>query len=213
MPVLLRNGSTNGPHNSRSGGCTSIADWLCVQALLVQWILNTITLSLRKTIPYSEEAHPLWAILQHRCDVGSGIRKQQLKAGLAECKQPSTIYIADYFGKLQPLWDELTTYDPIPSCHCCYCMCDLREQFQQKQDNDRLHDFLYGIYVDKFGALRSSLLSQDPPPTLDQPYHAILQEEQLQSSKVPVAQDVVLTMAVQPPPRDTSRFNSRVKCT
>ncbi|GAA0165295.1 transmembrane signal receptor [Lithospermum erythrorhizon] len=70
--------------------------------------------------------------------------------------------VADYFGKLQPLWDELATYDPLPSCSCGLCMCHLAEKFQQKQDNDRLHEFLCGIYVEKFGTLRSSLLSQDP---------------------------------------------------
>ncbi|GAA0170260.1 hypothetical protein LIER_24560 [Lithospermum erythrorhizon] len=91
--------------------------------------------------------------------------------------------IGDYFGKLQPLWDELATYDPIPSCLCGFCLCDLGEKFQLKQDNDRLHEFLCGIHVERFGALRSSLLSQDPPPTLDRAYHAMLQEEQLQSKR------------------------------
>ncbi|GAA0174579.1 hypothetical protein LIER_27946 [Lithospermum erythrorhizon] len=40
-----------------------LGDWQCVQAMLVQWILNTIDLSLRKTIPYSEEARQLWVVL------------------------------------------------------------------------------------------------------------------------------------------------------
>ncbi|GAA0142075.1 hypothetical protein LIER_03056 [Lithospermum erythrorhizon] len=141
--------------------------------MLVQWILNTIELFLRKTIPYFEEARPLWAVLQRRFDVGSGSRKQQLKTTLAECKQPSTMPVADYFG----------------------------EQLQQKQDNDRLHEFLCGINKEKFGVLQSSLLSQDPPPTLDRAYHAMLQEEQLQDSKASAMSDVVLTMAVPPPPR------------
>ncbi|GAA0148853.1 hypothetical protein LIER_08182 [Lithospermum erythrorhizon] len=53
-----------------------VADCTCVQAMLVQWILNTTELSLRKTISYFEEACPLWAVLQRRFDVGSGTRKQ-----------------------------------------------------------------------------------------------------------------------------------------
>ncbi|GAA0143732.1 hypothetical protein LIER_42778 [Lithospermum erythrorhizon] len=85
--------------------------------------------------------------------------------------------IGDYFGKLQPLWDELATYDSIPSCVCVFCICDLGEKFQQKQDNDRLHDVFCGIHVERFDALRSSLLSQDPPPTLDRAYYSMLQEE------------------------------------
>ncbi|GAA0171574.1 transmembrane signal receptor [Lithospermum erythrorhizon] len=47
-----------------------------------------------------------------------------------------------------------------------FCVFDLGEKFQGKEDNDRLHEFSCGVYVEKF-ALRSSLLSQDPPPTLD----------------------------------------------
>ncbi|GAA0155631.1 hypothetical protein LIER_13319 [Lithospermum erythrorhizon] len=56
--------------------------------------------------------------------------------------------------------------------------------------------FLCGIHGVKFGALHSSMLSQDPQPTLDRADHAMLQEEQLQASKVPAASDVVLTMDV-----------------
>ncbi|GAA0162011.1 hypothetical protein LIER_18202 [Lithospermum erythrorhizon] len=85
--------------------------------------------------------------------------------------------------------------------------------FQQKQDNDLLHEFLCGITKEKFGTLWSSSLSQDPPPTLDRAYDAMLQEEQLQGSKDFAVSDVVLTMAVPPPPRGTSRFESRPKCT
>ncbi|GAA0148852.1 hypothetical protein LIER_08181 [Lithospermum erythrorhizon] len=109
--------------------------------------------------------------------------------------------VANNFGKLQPLWDELATYDPLPACSCGFCLCDLGEQFQQKQDNDRLHEFLCGINKEKFDGLRSSLLSQDPSPILDRAYHAMLQEEQLQGSQASAISDVVLTMAVAPLPR------------
>ncbi|GAA0173399.1 hypothetical protein LIER_27024 [Lithospermum erythrorhizon] len=63
--------------------------------MLVQWILNTVDSSLRKMIPYFEEARPLWAVLQGRFNVGSGTRKQHLKTTLAECKQTSTISIGE----------------------------------------------------------------------------------------------------------------------
>ncbi|GAA0165440.1 hypothetical protein LIER_20843 [Lithospermum erythrorhizon] len=116
--------------------------------------------------------------------------------------------IGDCFGKLQPLWDELATYDPIPLCLCGFCLCDLGEKFQLKQDNDRFHEFLFGIHVDRFGALRSSLLSQDPPPTLDRAYHVMLQEEQLQSKRgVFIDRDSI--MAAQAPSR--GKVDSRTK--
>ncbi|GAA0165727.1 hypothetical protein LIER_21054 [Lithospermum erythrorhizon] len=169
-----------------------------------------------KTIPYFEEARPLWIVLQRRFDVGSGTHKQQLKTALSECKQSTSISIGDYFGKLQPLWDELATYDPIPSYVCGFCICDLGEKFQQKQDNDQLHDFLCGIHVDHFGALRSSLLSQNPPPTLDRAYHAMLQEEQLQSHWVFAPErEATMTLPVQASrgtPKSDSRSKSSLSC-
>ncbi|GAA0161710.1 hypothetical protein LIER_17963 [Lithospermum erythrorhizon] len=116
--------------------------------------------------------------------------------------------IGDYFGKLQLRWDELATYDSILSCVCGLCICDLDKKFQQKEDNGRLHDFLCGIYVERFGALRCSLLSQDPPPTLDHAYHAMLQEEQLRSHRHKAA----MAMATQSPSRGLSRSDTRSKC-
>ncbi|GAA0163431.1 hypothetical protein LIER_39595 [Lithospermum erythrorhizon] len=122
-----------------------LVDWQCVQAMIVQWLLNTIDVSLKKTIPYFEESKPLWDVLQRRFDVGSGSRKQQLKAVLVECKQPASMSVADYFGKLQPLWDELATYDPPCACNCGLCTCNLGKLFQQLMANDRLHDFYMGL--------------------------------------------------------------------
>ncbi|GAA0177691.1 hypothetical protein LIER_42148 [Lithospermum erythrorhizon] len=40
----------------------------------------------------------------------------------------------------------------------------------------------------------------------------MLQEEQFQKLKSPAAPDVVMTMAVNPPSKGTSRFESHVKC-
>lgn len=102
-----------------------LRDWRCLQAMLVQWILNTIDPSVKKTLPYFEEAKPLWDVLKQRFDVGNGPRKQQIKAALADCRQTKTMSIAEYFGRLQPLWDELATYNPLPICRCGGCKCEI----------------------------------------------------------------------------------------
>ncbi|GAA0175021.1 hypothetical protein LIER_28280 [Lithospermum erythrorhizon] len=91
---------------------------------------------LRKTIPFFEEARPLWAVLQRCFDVGSCTHKQQLKAALGECKQMSTMSVAEYFEKLQPLWDELATYNHIPCCTCGSCACGLAQDPLPTLDRD-----------------------------------------------------------------------------
>ncbi|GAA0150606.1 hypothetical protein LIER_09513 [Lithospermum erythrorhizon] len=118
--------------------------------------------------------------------------------------------VAEYFGKLQPFWDEFATYNPIPSSTCGRCTCGLGELFQKRQDDDRLHDFRSGIYSDAFGALCSSLLAQDPPPTLDWAYHTLLQEETLRCASSTVSdKDIVMAMVVQSNP--TLRLEPRNK--
>ncbi|CAO2827126.1 unnamed protein product [Amaranthus hypochondriacus] len=144
-----------------------IRDWRCLQAMLVQWILNTVDMSIKKTLPHFEEAKPLWEVLRQRFNIGNGPRKQQIKAAIAECRQPKTMSIADYFGQLQPLWDELATYNPMPMCKCGGCKCNIGAQLQSRMDEDRLQDFLFGVNTELYGYMRSSILSQDPLPSLE----------------------------------------------
>ncbi|GAA0145512.1 hypothetical protein LIER_05693 [Lithospermum erythrorhizon] len=82
--------------------------------------------------------------------------------------------VADYFGKVEKLWDQLAAINPVPAC-----VCGESEQFQLKLDEDKFHDFLYGINRERYGHLRSQLLAQDPTPSLDWAFKAMNQEEQL----------------------------------
>ncbi|CAO2825105.1 unnamed protein product [Amaranthus hypochondriacus] len=172
--------------------------WRCLQAMLVQWILNTIDVSIKKTLPYFEEVKPLWDVLKQRFNVGNEPRKQQIKKALAECIQTKNMSIVEYFGQLRPLWDELATYNPLPSCKCGQCTCKISEQLQARLDEDRLQDFLFGVNVDLYGNMRSTILSHDPLPSLDRVYQMFLQEERLKMATVSYSDQVeIRAMAVK----------------
>ncbi|KAL2941869.1 Retrovirus-related Pol polyprotein from transposon TNT 1-94 [Bienertia sinuspersici] len=111
--------------------------------------------------------------------------------------------VSEYFGRLQPLWDELARYHPITTCECGKCTCQIGEKFQIRLDEDRLHDFIYGLNPELYGNVRSSLLAQDPPPSLDCAYQTLLQEERLQrtSSHPRADQDDVMILAIKSHPR------------
>lgn len=194
-----------------------LLDWRCVQATLVQWILNTIDASVKKTVPYFEEAKLLWDVLKERFSIGNGPRIQQIKAALADCRQPKNMSVVDYFGKLQILWDELGSYEPIIACTCggcscgkCTCggcKCDFSKVMQKRMDVERFHQFLYGINDELYGNVRSNLLSQDPLPTLDRAYQTLLQEEKVRnSSRAKSECDDVLTLAVKSDGNKFDRF-------
>ncbi|GAA0174819.1 hypothetical protein LIER_28129 [Lithospermum erythrorhizon] len=107
--------------------------------------------------------------------MSNGQHKQELKHALSECKQTSTMSVADYFGKLEKLWDDLAAFNPVLAC-----VCGMSKQFQQKLDEEIFLDFLYGINREHYGHLRSQLLAQDPTPSLDWAFKATNKEEQLQ---------------------------------
>ncbi|CAO2840721.1 unnamed protein product [Amaranthus hypochondriacus] len=195
-----------------------LRDWRCLHALLVQWILNTIDPSVKKTLPYFEEAKPLWDVLRLRFNVRNGARKQRLKTALTNCIQLKNMSIAEYFGKLQPLWDELATYNPIPNCKCGGCTCDIGTLLHTRLEEDRLHDFLFGINAALYGHIRSQILSHDPLPSLDRIYQMFLQEERLQmTSAEQTKYEDIRAMAVQSKPSSAgSRLDvdkSRLLCT
>ncbi|GAA0168303.1 hypothetical protein LIER_23051 [Lithospermum erythrorhizon] len=84
-------------------------DWRCIQALLVQWVLNTIDPAIKKQVSFYEKVSPLWEMLKKRYSASHATRKQQLEFELAACVW---YYIAvDDYEEPLPYLD--TTYQKI----------------------------------------------------------------------------------------------------
>ncbi|KAK9725854.1 hypothetical protein RND81_05G173900 [Saponaria officinalis] len=89
--------------------------------------------------------------------------------------------VAIYFSKLKVLWDELDKHEPLISCSCGKCTCGIGKQHVERRESDRLHQFLLGLNVEVYSSIRSTLLSQDPLPSLNRAFQAISQEERVRS--------------------------------
>ncbi|GAA0160017.1 hypothetical protein LIER_16666 [Lithospermum erythrorhizon] len=113
--------------------------------------------------------------------------------------------VATYFGKLEILWDVLDKYSPIHAC-----VCGMSEEFMKQHDEEKFHDFLFGINQERYGNLRSQLLAQYPLPTLDWAYKAMNQEEQLQKRNQVMPSDPtdVMTFAVKAPHKSSAEYKS-----
>lgn len=61
-------------------------EWWETNTFVNSWILNTIELSLRSSVNYSERADELCFDLRKSFLVGNGPRNYDLKAALANCK-------------------------------------------------------------------------------------------------------------------------------
>ncbi|XP_057249218.1 uncharacterized protein LOC130590685 [Beta vulgaris subsp. vulgaris] len=172
-----------------------LADWSTVHSMLVSWLLNTISPNIRNSVSFYETAHELWAHLKERYCVSNGTRICQLKSQISDCKQQSMESLADYFGRLTRLWDELSSQEVAPTCSRGGAQCEVVRFLEQQRSDDRLHRFLLGR-DDCYGPLRSNLLAQAPLPTVARAYQIVAQEERLRGTR----------SSSQPSPSDALAF-------
>lgn len=85
----------------------------------------------------------------------NGSRLQQLKAELA-CFKQRGLAIEAYYGKLNRIWDSLASHRSLRTCKCGHCVCDLGTAQEADREEDKVHQFLFGL-DDQFRAVRSSL--------------------------------------------------------
>ena len=149
---------------------------MAVQSMLVSWILNTIVPSLRSTVTYMENAKDLWEDIKERFSVVNGLRIQQLKADLEDCKQHGMSMVA-YYGKLKTLWDELANYEQIPKCSCGGCKCGITSLLEKRREEEEVHQFLMGLDDVNYGTVRSNIPAADPLPSMNRVYSTLVQEE------------------------------------
>jgi hypothetical protein len=132
--------------------------------------------SLRSTFTYYDTVKELWDDLQQRFSIGNGPRILQLRSELARCNQ-SGQSVAAYYGNLKKIWDELSTYITSRVCTCGKCTCNWAADLSKERQDERVHQFLMGLDDDLYGTLRSSIIAQDPLPSLNRVYALVVQEE------------------------------------
>ncbi|GAA0173539.1 hypothetical protein LIER_27131 [Lithospermum erythrorhizon] len=87
----------------------------------------------------------------------------------------------DYYNKLTGLFDELSRLKPPHHCSCGHCTCDVAGRFKIDWDEEKLHQFLVGVYDDLYEIVQSNLLSRVPAPSLDEAFSVLSQDEHSKS--------------------------------
>ncbi|CAL1389947.1 unnamed protein product [Linum trigynum] len=106
--------------------------------------------------------------------------------------------ISAFYTKLRGYWDEMDAVGSVPRCVCngCTCdgcSCDLVAQNHEKQETERMFEFLLGL-DDGYAFVRSQILSTKPVPTLNEAYQIVAAEEQhrlLTNGRRPIVDIVV----------------------
>lgn len=144
--------------------------------------MNTIDAEVKCYLSKYMDAKRLWDTLKSCYVVVNGPIIQQLKSAIAKCEQTSNMTVAEYFGRLTRLWEELHNHELIIECSCC-TNCTVGSKHRTRGDNDMLHKFLMGLNSDLFVALRTSILLQYLLPTLDKVLQLVVQDERVHLPK------------------------------
>ncbi|XP_042988825.1 uncharacterized protein LOC122316364 [Carya illinoinensis] len=138
--------------------------------MVVSWIQNSISMDIRSSIAFVDDAQAVWIELKDRFTQQNGPRIFQLKRNLANLRQDRDS-VSTYFGNLKTIWDEIAIYDPIPACTCGQ-LSILNDRHQR----DRVIQFLMGLN-DQYANARDQIMLIEPLPTVNKVFSLIQQQE------------------------------------
>ncbi|KAE8672369.1 hypothetical protein F3Y22_tig00111843pilonHSYRG00119 [Hibiscus syriacus] len=164
--------------------------WERCNALVLSWILNSVSQDLSAGIVFASNVEAVWRDLRERFDKIDGSRIFFLHRSIASLVQ-GDLSVSAYFTRLKLLWDEYTALVPFSTCDC-----EAAQQNTFHVAQQWLFQFLMGLN-ETYSAIRSQLLLMKPLPTVNQAYSMIVQEElhRTQLSASPIEASVMFTTA------------------
>ncbi|XP_015158648.1 uncharacterized protein [Solanum tuberosum] len=118
--------------------------WERVNAIVLSWLLNSVSKSLLGGVPFASSAQGVWNDLKERFDQLDGSRTFGLHKEIATLQQ-GTDYVSAYFTKLKTLWDEFEAL--VTPLGCNY---EKARGFVDHLNRQKLYQFLMGL-TESFG--------------------------------------------------------------
>ncbi|XP_028763995.1 uncharacterized protein LOC114722199 [Neltuma alba] len=113
--------------------------WERCNAVVLSWLINSISKELANGIIYFQDAHAVWIELKERFDKKSGSRIFALHREISSLRQ-GTNPVTVYFSKLKELWEEQAALVAIPSC-----TCSAAKAYSDAIQEQKLLQFLMGL--------------------------------------------------------------------
>ncbi|XP_074299934.1 uncharacterized protein LOC141631119 [Silene latifolia] len=180
--------------------------WRQCNAMVKAWLRNAIEIRLHSSITFSGTVPEIWKELKERFSAGNAPRVHQLKAELNECKQGKDQSVIDYYTRLKSIWDELGNYSKTPNC-----TCGAATFFTKEREEEKVHQFLMGLDMVKYGHIHSNLLMEDDVTSLSRAYALVLREERHKAVTKGKEEVIEAAMAVQTTVGNTGDEQEEVK--
>ena len=160
-----------------TGACTKALykdelheQWETCNAIVLSWLMNTVSEELLSGIVYATTAFSVWVDLKERFDKVNRMRIYQLHKEITTLTQ-GTDSVSCYFSKLKTLWSEYDAVTPHPSCSC-----PQSKEYVDHLGELRLIQFLSGLN-ESYDQPRRQILLKGITPSLNQAYAMIIEDE------------------------------------
>ncbi|XP_073294587.1 uncharacterized protein [Primulina huaijiensis] len=148
----------------------TLHQWERCNALVLSWIMNSVSKEIFGGIVYAIDASTVWTDLKEQYDKVNGSRIFSLHREISRLTQAGNT-VSSYYCRLKQLWDEYSSLVVLPSCECATARQYIVHDQQQK-----LLQFLMGLN-ESYTSIRSQILMMSPLPSVGQAFSIISQEE------------------------------------
>nr|XP_025883619.1 uncharacterized protein LOC101258793 [Solanum lycopersicum] len=138
--------------------------------MVLSWLMNNVSKELMSGILFRSNASLVWSDLKERFDKVNMSRIFHLHKSIVTHTQ-GTSPVSVYYSKLKDLWDEFDSNVPPPSCNC-----ERSKEYVDSMLRQKLLQFLMGLN-DNYSHALSQILMMNTPPTVNQCYAMIIQDE------------------------------------
>ncbi|CAL1372799.1 unnamed protein product [Linum trigynum] len=149
--------------------------WTRCDAHVKGWLRMAMTKEVRSSVRYAKSAREIWVDLKERFGHGTLTRGYELRRLISALWQEK-LSVSSFYTQLRTFWEEANSISPSEICTCGLCQCGLERRIRAKEETARLFDFLMGL-DESFGIVRSQILSMKPPPTLEEAYNIVANDE------------------------------------
>ncbi|XP_075490977.1 uncharacterized protein LOC142529351 [Primulina tabacum] len=151
-------------------GANTILQWERCNAIVLSWLMNSVSKEIFGGIVYSTDAAAVWEDLREQFDKVNGSRIFTLHREIGKLVQGNNS-ISVYYSKLRQLWDEFGSLVALPTCSC-----EAAKKYVEYIQQHKLLQFLMGLN-DSYVHIHSQILMMTPLPTVAQAFAIIYQEE------------------------------------
>lgn len=169
-------GFVNGTVTKSVTSSSQARAWDRVNDTVIGWIINVVDENIAKSILWLKTAKEVWDELEHRYGQSSSAQLFHIEEELSKVSQTNDMSIEEFNTKLKGIWDELDALNPVVSCTCKGCNCNLSQKANNSQQSRRLVQFLMKLHY-RYHQTRSNILMMKPTPTAAEAYGILLQEQ------------------------------------